>query len=93
MKADKASATARLIAAATVMCAHDAKTADLVAPGASEWCEAFLSTSRADRWLLSSARSGVSRAAWRLLERATHPGIVRHWMTRKKWIELDCTGM
>ncbi len=88
MKADKASATARLIAAATVMCAHDAKTADLVAPGATEWCEAFLSTSGADRWLRSSAKSGVSRAAWRLLERATHPGIVRHWMTRKKWIEL-----
>ena len=22
------------------------------------------------------------------MERATHPGIVRHWMLRKKWIEL-----
>ncbi len=89
MKADKASATARLIAAATVMCTRDPTTANLVTPGAAEWCEAFLSTSRADRWLRSSARSGVSRAAWRLLERATHPGIVRHWMARKQWIELQ----
>ena len=88
MKADKASATSRLIAAATVLCAREAQTADLVAPSATEWARDFLSTSTADRWLRSSAESGLSRAAWKLLERATHPGIARHWMTRKKWIEL-----
>ena len=87
MKADQASATARLIAAATVLCAQDSQTADLVAPSAAEWCAAFLATSRGDRWLRSSARSRASRAAWRLLERATHPGVVRHWMARKQWIE------
>ena len=87
MRAGKASATARLIAAATVLCVHDAATADLVSPGAARWCEEFLSTSRADRWLRASCRSAAARAAWRLLERATHPGIVRHWMMRKRWIE------
>ena len=87
MRAGKASATARLIAAATVLCAYDAAAADLVAPGAAGWCEEFLSTSRADRWLRASRRSAATRAMWRLLERATHPGIVRHWMLRKRWIE------
>jgi O-methyltransferase involved in polyketide biosynthesis len=87
MKAGKASATARLIAAASVLCADDPATADLVSPGAAEWCEAFLSTTTGDRWLRASCRSSAARAAWRLLERATHPGIVRHWMMRKRWIE------
>jgi methyltransferase (TIGR00027 family) len=88
MKAGKASATARVIAAATVMCAHDATTSDLVAPGAARWCEEFLSMSKADRWLQASGKSAACRGAWRLLERSTHPGIVRHWMMRKRWIEL-----
>jgi methyltransferase (TIGR00027 family) len=92
MKAGKASATARLIAAATVLCAHDPAAADLVAPGAAGWCEAFLSTTRGDRWLRASVRPAAARAAWRLLERATHPGIVRHWMMRKRWIESRVRG-
>ncbi len=92
MKAGQASATARLIAAATVLCAHDPAAADLVPPGAASWCEAFLSTSPADRWLRASARPAATRAAWRLLERATHPGIVRHWMLRKRWIESRVRG-
>jgi len=87
MRADEASATARLIAAATVLCARDAADAGLVAPGAADWCEAFLSASRGGRWLRASCRPAAGRAAWRLLERATHPGIVRHWMLRKRWIE------
>jgi len=87
MKAGRASATARLIAAATVLCAHDPSAANLVLPGAREWCEEFLSTSRSDRWLRASARPAVARAAWRLLERMTHPGVVRHWLLRKRWIE------
>ncbi len=87
MKAGKASATARIIAAATVLCAHEPAAADLVAPGAAAWCEAFLATTKGDRWLRASGRSAAARAAWRLVERATHPGIVRHWMLRKRWIE------
>jgi methyltransferase (TIGR00027 family) len=87
MKAGQASATARLIAAATVLCAHDPTAVDLVPRGAAGWCEEFLSTSRADRWLRASSRPAATRAAWRLLERATHAGIVRHWMLRKRWIE------
>lgn len=92
MKAGQASATARIIAAATVMDALDPATADLVPPGAASWCEAFLSTTGADRRLLASARSPAGRAWWRLVERATHPGIVRHWLLRKRWIESRVRG-
>jgi methyltransferase (TIGR00027 family) len=87
MKVCNASATAQLIAAATVLCAHDVSTSDLLAPGSARWCQEFLSASKADWWLLASCRSASARAAWRLLERATQPGIVRHWMMRKRWIE------
>ena len=87
MKAGKESATARVIAGATVICAHDAAFSDLVAPGAARWSEEFLSTSKMNRWLRASCRSAAGRAAWRLVERATQPGIIRHWMMRKRWIE------
>jgi methyltransferase (TIGR00027 family) len=87
MKVGKASATARIIAAATVMCMHDSATSALVAPGAAWWCDEFLSTSKVDRWLRANCRSATARAAWRLVERATHPGIIKHWMMRKRWIE------
>ena len=92
MKAGEASATARVIAAATVLCARDPATAHLVAPGAAPWCEEFLSTSRADRWLRASCRSAAGRAAWRLVERATHRGVIRHWMLRKRWVESRVRG-
>ena len=36
-------------------------TADLVAPGAAGWCEEFLSTSKADRWLRASCRSAAGQ--------------------------------
>jgi methyltransferase (TIGR00027 family) len=87
MKTGKASATARLIAGATVLCASDPATADLVPPGSAEWCEAFLSESKTGQRLVASCRYAPARVAWRLLERATHPGIVLHWMMRKRWIE------
>jgi len=87
MKAGKASATARLIAGATVLCASDPTTADLIPSGSARWCEAFLSASNSGRRFMASCRSPLVRSAWRLLEKATHPGIVLHWMMRKRWIE------
>jgi methyltransferase (TIGR00027 family) len=87
MRVGKASATARLIAGATVLCASDPTTADLIPSGSARWCEAFLSASNSGRRLVASCRSPLVRSAWRLLENATHPGIVLHWMMRKRWIE------
>lgn len=82
MRADRPSSTATLIAAATVFLAHDPESAPYVPPGAAAICERCLTpvlckllTQRALRW--------VGRAA----ERATIPGLMLHFMVRKRWIE------
>jgi methyltransferase (TIGR00027 family) len=90
VKADRASATARLIAAATVLCEFDRDESGRAPAGAAEWCAMFLSTSRLDRLLLRSVRSWVGRVVWRALERATLPNIVDHWMRRKREIDRFC---
>lgn len=86
MNANRASATARLIAAATVM-RHEARATGAAPDGAAPWCERFLSTSRADRMLLRSARFRPGRAWWRFVEWVAVRGIVSHWMRRKREID------
>jgi len=87
MNTDRASTTARLIAAATVMCTQS-KTYSLSPPaGAALWCERFLATSRTDRLLLRSVRSVLGKVGWRFVESMTVPGIVAHWMRRKRVID------
>ena len=79
MRADRASTTAKLIAAATVFLARDPRVADLVPPGAPEICARFVSVAGlSSRWL---------RWAVRLAERATIPGLMLHFMLRKRFIE------
>lgn len=90
MKQQQASATAKVIAASTVLLANDAKTASLVPPGAAALCEAFLSEGTGDRLLCASARSRAARPLWLALEKLTHPGITRHYWHRKSWIEQRC---
>lgn len=87
MKANVASATAKVIAANTLLLAADKSAAQPVAPGAADLCRRFLSTSLADRLLALSATCICSRWAWHLLERFTHPGIIEHYWSRKRWIE------
>jgi len=79
VRADRASTTAKLIAAATVFLARDPRVADLVPPGAAEICARFVSVAAlSSRWL---------RWAVRLAERATVPGLMLHFMLRKRFIE------
>jgi methyltransferase (TIGR00027 family) len=76
------SATARLIGAACVLTALDGR-------GDAEnalWCERFLSGRARDRVLMRSVRSAAGRMVWRTVERLTLPGIVSHWMARKRLI-------
>ena len=78
MKAGKASATARLIAGGDGACACTTRRPRTwLRPRRHGGVRQFLSTSKTGRWLMASCRSAIGRAAWRLLERATHPGIVR----------------
>lgn len=87
MNAEQASGTARLIAAATVMREEVGRGRAISGPaGAGEWCERFLSTNRSDRLLLWSTRSTVGRVWWRFAEWVAIPGLVSHWMCRKRAI-------
>lgn len=87
MRDDRASATAEIIAASTLLLTHEPSTARLVAPGASQLCEALLSQGARARFLRWSAQCRWTRPIWRRLEQATHPGITSHYWLRKRWIE------
>jgi methyltransferase (TIGR00027 family) len=86
MRADRPSSTAALIAVATVFLSRDAALAQFVPDGAAEICarcltrRQLLPTRRALRWLAWSA------------ERATIPGLMLHFMLRKRWIEQALRG-
>jgi len=84
LRADRPSSTARLIAAATVFLARDRRYAHLVPKGAAEICARCLSP----HWL------AATRLRWlpRLAERATIPGLMLHFMLRKRWIEDAVRG-
>jgi len=86
MRADRPSSTAALIAAATVFLAHDRRVADLVPAGAAPLCARCLESVslRKAVWALSTP---VLRWAALLAERATVPGLLLHFMLRKRWIE------
>ncbi|HZD20040.1 MAG TPA: class I SAM-dependent methyltransferase [Burkholderiales bacterium] len=84
MRADKASSTAALIAASTVFLSRDPALADFVPAGAAEICARCLTKRQLlatrVRWLCWSA------------ERATIPGLMLHFMLRKRWIEQALRG-
>jgi methyltransferase (TIGR00027 family) len=87
MKRDRASATAEVIAASTLLLDSEPSTAGLIAPGAAPLCEVLLSDGARGRFLRWSARNKWMRPLWRCLERFTLPGITRHYWLRKQWIE------
>lgn len=90
MRDGKTSSTAKVIAASTILLAHDERTTDLVPPQAARLCDVFLSSSRTDRALAASARQPVTRSLWQGLERMVLPGIMQHYWHRKRWIEQWC---
>jgi len=84
LRADRPSSTARLIAAATVFLSRDRRYAHLVPAGAAEICARCLSPA----WLAATRLRWLPRAA----ERATIPGLMLHFMLRKRWIEEAVRG-
>jgi len=79
VRADRPSTTARLIAAATVFLSRDPRFCDLVPSGAAELCARFVSVE-------AVSRAPLSWVVW-LAERATIPGLMLHFMLRKRFIE------
>ena len=90
MKPGKASGTAKVIAAATLLLDSEGATPNPIAPGAAELCRVCLSTSWSDRLLAASAAHPTTSWLWRWIERRTHPGIIDHYWNRKRWIERLC---
>ena len=84
MRADRPSSTATLIAAATVFLARDRSLGHLVPAGAAEICARCLTRF----WLQAVRMRWLARAA----ERATIPGLMLHFMLRKRWIEEAVRG-
>jgi len=82
---DRPSSTATLIAAATVYLAADPRFARLVPEGAAEVCARCLPPAR--RSAVCALSHPALRWAARLAERATVPGLLEHFMLRKRWIE------
>jgi methyltransferase (TIGR00027 family) len=82
---DRPSSTATLIAAATVYLAADPRLACLVPEGAAEVCARCLPPAR--RSAVRALSHPALRWAARLAERATVPGLLEHFMLRKRWIE------
>ena len=86
MREDRPSSTAALIAAATVFLERDARVSDLVPRGAVEWCLRCLEALSSLKSVEMVSHPGLRWAA-RLAERATVPGLLLHFMLRKRWIE------
>jgi len=84
VRADRPSSTARLIAAATVFLSRDRRFAHLVPAGAPEICARCLTPF----WI------NATRMRWLpwAVERATIPGLMLHFMLRKRWIEEAVRG-
>ena len=88
MRADRPSSTATLIAAATVFLARDPRLASLVPRGAAEICARCLEALSPLRLAaVELASRPALRWAVRLAERATIPGLLAHFMLRKRWVE------
>jgi methyltransferase (TIGR00027 family) len=88
MRADRPSSTATLIAAATVFLARQRRLADVVPAGAAPWCARSLTAVSPMRLTITEIVSGsILRWAPWLAERLTIPGLLLHFMLRKRWIE------
>ena len=88
MREDLPSSTAAIIAAATLFLSRDPRVSDLVPEGAAIWCARCLealspSVLNAVRAVSQPALRWVPRQA----ERLTVPGLMAHFMLRKRWIE------
>jgi methyltransferase (TIGR00027 family) len=86
MREDRPSSTAALIAAATVFLARDPRVAGLVPAGAAPACASYLESVSLLRAVQAISRPALRWAA-RLAERATVPGLMLHFVLRKRWIE------
>src|SRR5262245_4253569 len=88
MRPDRPSSTAKLIAAATVLLGRDRRFCDLLPAGAAERCARCLrAASRFDLAAVEALSHPALRWAASAAERATIPGLLIHFILRKRWLE------
>src|SRR5436190_18727948 len=85
MRADQASSTARLIAAAHLIAAREPSLHHLVDAEAAELSGRLLEVG-GGRWLSLAVKMWVGRRALRWLESKSLPGLLSHWLYRKRAI-------
>ena len=92
MREDRPSSTATLIAAATVFLDGDPRVRGLVPAGAAALCRRFISSSPMPTRAIIGAlcHPALRWLAW-LAERSTVPGLMLHFMLRKRLIESAVT--
>ena len=92
MREDRPSSTATLIAAATVFLDGDPQARGLVPAGAAALCRRFISSSPMPTRAVTGALCHPAlRWLARLAERSTVPGLMLHFMLRKRMIESAVT--
>jgi methyltransferase (TIGR00027 family) len=92
MREDRPSSTATLIAAATVFLDGDSRVHGLVPAGAAALCRRFISSSPVPaRAVIGALCHPALRWLARLAERSTVPGLMLHFMLRKRLIESAVT--
>src|SRR5262245_53417831 len=91
MRDDRPSSTALLIARSTLLATYHPALKSLVLSGAAEPLRAMLDAAGRRSWLDFALRQAWSRRLLWLGERAILPGIVAHYLSRKRWIEQRVT--
>lgn len=92
MREDRPSSTATLIAAATVFLDGDSRVGGLVPAGAAAYCHRFIAAAPAStRAAVNALCHPALRWLARLAERSTVPGLMLHYMLRKRMIESAVT--
>jgi methyltransferase (TIGR00027 family) len=92
VRSDRPSSTARLIARCTLLAAREPSLRPLVPVGCIEPLEALLAAIGGGRWFGFALRHASLRALLLAGERAVLPGIVAHYLARKRWLEAHATA-
>jgi len=87
MRPDTPSRTALVVSAGVVFAAGEPAMQGIVDPEAARWTRLLLRTNPQGNRLLRLVDSWAGRMLIRLMERCTIPGVIRHWNSRKRWIE------
>lgn len=92
MRIDRPSSTARLIARCTLLAARQPELRPLVPAGAAGLIGTILANTDGNYWIDFALRHAPLRALLLAGERAILPGIITHYLARKRWLEIRASA-